>query len=342
MVKVCRQAPDWSGKTAVVNGNATSTVSLSDWRNNNRCLVMVFFRGAATTDQRAHSKDWILSLSKNYSKFTAKSCDIVALSNSTAAQYQDWQLGVGGIGALPQLKLICDVGDAIGTAYNPQYPVPRKSVFVINQSGVVVAEMAYAADRLTLLPSIDELLRIYEASAVVAENGSLVFDDSVANPVRCIKHPGPFLSVYSAPNNQGVCALTESGHVVCHRLESGVCKVVPGTPTHGGFDSLAAHTITHANVWMARLASNYSVEVWGDPIYAVLRSAPDVEGGWLDISVTIDHGCGIRRSDGAVVFWGGDPTGECLLPLPRMLAPPPENHDFVQVATGSCFHVGAV
>ncbi|MCE3232972.1 MAG: alkyl hydroperoxide reductase/Thiol specific antioxidant/Mal allergen [Rickettsiaceae bacterium] len=153
------QAPEFSSPALMPDGNVNFEFTLSNYRENKKCVVFFYSMDFAQVDPTE-----LVALSKVYSEFEKRNTKVIAISTDTFLSHQMWQkipAGKGGVGKLP-FPLVADYTKAIAKGYgvimNDTFAM--RATFILDSEGYVRHQ---SINDFPIGRNINEIIRIIDA-----------------------------------------------------------------------------------------------------------------------------------------------------------------------------------
>ena len=153
------QAPEFSSPTLMPDGNINFDFTLSNYRENKKCVVFFYSMDFAQVDPTE-----LVALNKVYNEFEKRNTEIIAISTDTFLSHQMWQkipAGKGGVGKL-HFPLVADYTKAIAKGYDVimNNTFAMRATFLLDNEGCVRHQ---SINDFPIGRNINEIIRIIDA-----------------------------------------------------------------------------------------------------------------------------------------------------------------------------------
>lgn len=168
-VFIGRKAPEFTSPTLMPDGSVNYEFSLSQYRENKKCVVFFYSMDFAQVDPTE-----LVALATAYQEFKNRNTKVVAISTDTFLSHQMWQkipAGDGGVGRLP-FPLVADYSKAIAKGYdvivNDSFAM--RASFILDDGGYVRHQ---SINDFPIGRNINEIIRIIDAMDFHVNSGQL-------------------------------------------------------------------------------------------------------------------------------------------------------------------------
>ena len=170
MVRVGRQAPDFTAAAVLGNGEIVDSFNFAEFTKGKKAVVFFY-----PLDFTFVCPSELIAFDKRFEDFKAKGVEVIGVSIDSQFSHNAWRntaIEDGGIGQV-QYPLVADVKHEIVKAYDVEHPeagVAFRGSFLIDEDGLVRHQVV---NDLPLGRNIDEMLRMVDALAFHSEHGEV-------------------------------------------------------------------------------------------------------------------------------------------------------------------------
>lgn len=163
------EAPEFNSPAIMPNGSINYDFSLSQYRENNKCVIFFYSMDFAQVDPTE-----LIALNKAHKAFEDRGVKVIAISTDTFLSHQMWQripAGKGGVGRL-LFPLVADYTKAIAKGYDVimNDTFAMRATFILDNEGYVRHQ---SINDFPIGRNINEIIRIIDAMDFHIESDKL-------------------------------------------------------------------------------------------------------------------------------------------------------------------------